>query len=103
MVDTQLPQVQAVAKAHGDHPAVTCLKWAIKRGHVPIPFSTTRKNYLSNLRATFEDPITDEELKLLEEADQNCRLVKGQVFLWEGAKGWEDLWDLDGTIPGWNG
>jgi alcohol dehydrogenase (NADP+) len=30
--------------------------------------------------------------------DRNCRLIKGQVFLWEGASGWEDLWDLDGTI-----
>ena len=32
------------------------------------------------------------------EIDQNNRLIKGQVFLWEGAKGWEDLWDVDGTI-----
>ena len=30
--------------------------------------------------------------------DRNCRLIKGQVFLWEGAEGWEDLWDLDGMI-----
>jgi hypothetical protein len=30
--------------------------------------------------------------------DKNCRLIKGQVFLWESAKSWEDLWDLDGTI-----
>jgi alcohol dehydrogenase (NADP+) len=34
----------------------------------------------------------------LAKADRNCRLVKGQVFLWKGAKGWEDLWDLDGGI-----
>ena len=30
--------------------------------------------------------------------DKNCRLIKGQVFLWETAKGWEDLWDLDGAV-----
>ena len=30
--------------------------------------------------------------------DKNCRLIKGQVFLWEGAGGWEDLWDPDGVI-----
>jgi hypothetical protein len=30
--------------------------------------------------------------------DRNCRLIKGQVFLWPSAQGWEDLWDLDGTI-----
>jgi hypothetical protein len=32
-----------------------------------------------------------EEMK---KAERNCRLVKGQVFLWAGASGWEDLWDL---------
>ena len=63
----------------------------------------TRKNYLSNLRCTFEDPLTDEEMELLKKADKNCRLIKGQVFLWEGADTWEDLWDIDGTIPGWHG
>ncbi len=31
-------------------------------------------------------------------ADKNCRLIKGQVFLWEGARGWEDLWDVAGVI-----
>ena len=25
-------------------------------------------------------------------------LVKGQVFLWEGAKDWHDLWDEEGFI-----
>ena len=35
--------------------------------------------------------------------ERNCRLIKGQVFLWEGAGDWLDLWDADGTIPGWNG
>lgn len=25
-------------------------------------------------------------------------LIKGRVFLWEGASGWKDLWDLNGTI-----
>jgi len=28
--------------------------------------------------------------------DRNCRLIKGQVFLWQGADSWEDLWDVDG-------
>ncbi|MDO5425675.1 MAG: aldo/keto reductase [Eubacteriales bacterium] len=103
VVDTQLPEVQAVAKAHGIHPATVCLKWAVQRGHMPIPFSTTRKNYLGNLRCTFEDPLTEEEMELLKKADRGCRLIKGQVFLWEGADSWEDLWDIDGTIPGWSG
>ena len=32
--------------------------------------------------------------------DRGCRLIKGQVFMWQSARGWEDLWDLDGTIAG---
>jgi hypothetical protein len=32
-------------------------------------------------------------MEALKKAEKQCRLVKGQVFLWSGAKGWEDLWD----------
>lgn len=42
--------------------------------------------------------MTPKEMEAIREDDKNCRLVKGQVFLWEGARGWEDLWDIDGTI-----
>lgn len=49
-----------------------------------------------------EDPLTEEEMDLIRKADKNNRLIKGQVFLWEGANSWEDLWDLDGTkVTGW--
>ena len=30
--------------------------------------------------------------------DRNCRLIKGQVFLWKEGQRWEDLWDLGGEI-----
>ena len=30
--------------------------------------------------------------------DRNCRLIKGQVFLWRDNQSWEDLWDVDGVI-----
>ena len=53
---------------------------------------------MSNLKCTTEDPLTDEEMTIIKGLEKNNRLIKGQVFLWEGAKGWEDLWDLDGTI-----
>jgi alcohol dehydrogenase (NADP+) len=45
-----------------------------------------------------EDPLTEEEMKEIEAIDKNCRLIKGQVFLWEGAKDWRDLWDEDSEI-----
>ena len=97
---TQLPEVLEVAKNHGVHPAVVCLKWAVQRGQIPIPFSVKEEQYVQNLRCVTEDPLTGEEMELLRRADRNCRLIKGQVFLWEGARGWEDLWDLDGVICG---
>ena len=44
--------------------------------------------------------LSDAEMAAIAAADKNCRLIKGQVFLWQGAHSWEDLWDLDGTITG---
>jgi alcohol dehydrogenase (NADP+) len=98
IVDIQMPEVVDAARRHGVHPAVICLKWAVQRGQIPIPFSIYANEYQSNLQCTLEDPLTPAEMDLIRTADKNCRLIKGQVFLWEGAKGWEDLWDLDGTI-----
>ena len=94
----EMPEIVEIAKAHGVHPAIICLKWAIKRGQIPIPFSVNENEYISNLRCVFEAPLTDAEMEKIKSADKNNRLIKGQVFLWESAKGWEDLWDLDGTI-----
>lgn len=98
VADTELPEIQEIAKAHNIHPAVVCLKWAVQRGQVPIPFSVKEPQYISNLKCATEDPLTEEEMQMIAKADKNCRLVKGQVFLWPGAESWEALWDLNGTI-----
>lgn len=103
LVDMDQEAVQAIARAHGIHPALVCLKWAAQRGQVPIPFTTKRRNALANLRALTEDKLTALEMEQMKGAERNCRLIKGQVFLWEGADTWQDLWDVDGTIPGWHG
>jgi alcohol dehydrogenase (NADP+) len=100
VADTEDPIVVKIAKAHNVHPAVICLKWAVQRGQVPIPFSVYPNEYTSNLKCTTEDPLSDAEMKELKGADRKCRLIKGQVFLWDGSKGWEDLWDEDGKIAG---
>ena len=42
--------------------------------------------------------LTVEEMEMIRKADKNCRLIKGQVFLWPGATDWQDLWDVDGEI-----
>lgn len=98
VADTQMPEIVEIAEAHHVHPAVICLKWAVQRGQIPIPFSVKEPQYISNLQCAAEDPLTDAEMERIRLADKNCRLIKGQVFLWKGARSWEDLWDLDGTI-----
>ena len=93
VADTELPEVLTVAQAHGIHSALVCIKWAVQRGSVPIPFSVNEKNYHSNLEAITGNHLTAQDMELLKKAERNCRLVKGQVFLWPGAQSWEDLWD----------
>lgn len=97
-VDIEDPVIVSIAKAHGLHPALICIKWAVQRGQVPIPMSANPRNYIANLRAAVEDPLTGDEMAAIAKIDRNCRLIKGQVFLWRAAKSWEDLWDLDGVI-----
>ncbi|SCP97037.1 aldo/keto reductase [Anaerobium acetethylicum] len=98
IADVQVPELVEIANAHNVHPAIVCLKWAVQRGQIPIPFSVREQQYVGNLKCVTEDPLTDREMGIMKSLDRNNRLIKGQVFLWEGAKGWEDLWDLDGVI-----
>lgn len=97
-VDIEDPVVVKIAERLQVHPAIVCLKWAFKRGHVAIPFSVKPAQMLSNLEASVSEPITDQEIEQLSTIDKNCRLIKGQVFLWKQNQDWEDLWDLDGII-----
>ena len=103
LVDIEQDVVRQIAEAHRIHPALVCLKWAAQRGQIPIPFSVKHDQYISNLRAVTVDPLTRVEMEALKAVDRNNRLIKGQVFLWPGADSWLDLWDIDGTIPGWGG
>ena len=96
--DIEDPVILKIAKAHNVHPAVICLKWAVRRGQIPIPFSIYRDQVLSNLASTIYDPLTDEEMDEISHIDKKCRLIKGQVFLWKDNQDWKDLWDEDGVI-----
>ncbi len=96
IADMQMPELRKIAEDHGVHPAIICLKWALQRGVLPIPFSV--HNYEANLRAAVTEKLTEEEMRVIATLERNNRLVKGQVFLWEGAKDWHDLWDEDGVI-----
>ena len=98
IADMQIPEFKAIAQAHGVHPAIIALKWAVQRGQIPIPFSIHEIEYVSNLQSTFTEPLTEEEMKVISTLEKNNRLVKGQVFLWEGANDWHDLWDENGVV-----
>lgn len=97
-VDLEDPVVLAIARAHETTPASICIKWAIQRGQVPIPFSVKASQYVASLAAAASADLTEDEMLAMSKIDRGCRLIKGQVFLWESANGWEDLWDLDGKI-----
>ena len=96
IADMQVPEFKAIAEAHGVHPAIICLKWAVQRGQIPIPFSIHEAEYVSNIESTMGWKLSDEEMATIATLEKNNRLVKGQVFLWPGATDWHDLWDEDG-------
>ena len=96
---TQDPVIVKIANRLGVHPAVICVKWAVQRGQVPIPFSTSRDHYLSNLEGLVSEPLTEADMHEISAIDRNCRLIKGQVFLWKEGQSWEDLWDVNGVTP----
>ena len=97
-IDIEDPEIIKIAGRLNVHPAVVCLKWAVQRGQITIPFSVKEDKLYNNLKGVTEGPLTAEEMDSISTIDKNCRLIKGQVFLWKEAKGWEDLWDLNGKI-----
>ncbi|MEM9034163.1 MAG: aldo/keto reductase [Actinomycetota bacterium] len=92
------PVIGAIASTHGVHPAAICLRWAVQRGQIPLPFSTDPAHQLDNLRAVTELRLSDEEMGRLADVDRSCRLIKGQVFCWRDDQPWQELWDPDGVI-----
>jgi alcohol dehydrogenase (NADP+) len=97
-VDLEDPVIVGIARRLGIHPAAVCIQWAVQRGQTPIPFSVSPRNYRANLEAAAGDPLSESDMAAIAAIDRNCRLIKGQVFLWKQNQSWEDLWDLDGVI-----
>jgi alcohol dehydrogenase (NADP+) len=97
-VDLEDPVIGGIARRLGVHPAAVCIRWAVQRGQTPIPFSIHPRNYRANLEAATGEPLTEADMAAIAGIDRNCRLIKGQVFLWKQDQPWGDLWDLDGVI-----
>jgi alcohol dehydrogenase (NADP+) len=96
--DMEDPVIVEIARRLKVHPAAVCLKWSVQKGAIPIPFSVNPVNILNNLRAVVSQPLSQEDMEAISKIDKNCRLIKGQVFLWKEGQTWEDLWDLNGEI-----
>jgi alcohol dehydrogenase (NADP+) len=92
------PVIVKISQRLGVHPATVCIKWAIQRGQIPIPMSVNPRNYLANLQAAILEPLTEQDMNDIALTDKNCRLIKGQVFLWKENQDWRDLWDEGGVI-----
>jgi diketogulonate reductase-like aldo/keto reductase len=92
------PVILNIAQRLGIHPAVVCIKWAVQRGQVSIPFSANHSNIVRNLEAVAGEPLGIADMDAIGAVDRNCRLIKGQVFLWKDNQSWEDLWDIHGEI-----
>lgn len=45
--------------------------------------------------------LSNQEMEVISKLDCNNRLVKGHVFLWNGATDWHDLWDENKKLVKW--
>ena len=74
-VDIEDPVVVKIAQRLNVHPAVVCVKWAVQRGQIPIPFSVYRNEYLGNIQSTIKELLTDEDVvPVLRVEDRRGRL-----------------------------
>ncbi len=95
-VDLEDQVIVEIAQRLKVTPAQVAIRWAVQRGQIPIPFSVN--HYYENIEAVVKVNLTDEDMKKISRIDKNCRLIKGQVFLWKDNQHWEDLWDVNGEI-----
>lgn len=101
VADTEMPEIVSIANEHGCHPAEICLAWAMQSGHTPIPFASREINIIKNLMVQNKIVLSREEMETISKLDCDNRLVKGHVFLWNGATDWHDLWDEGEKLVKW--
>ena len=83
-VDVEDPVIVAIAQRLGVHPAVVCIKWAVQRGADADSFLRQPRATISRIwKASSAPPLTDADMRAIAAIDRNCRLIKGQVFLWK--------------------
>lgn len=68
-----IPELAAIAKAHGKSIAQVLLRWDIQHGVVTIPKSTHRERIVGNA-AIFDFQLTPQEMARIDALDQNKRI-----------------------------
>lgn len=101
VADTEMPEIVSIANEHGCHPAEICLAWAMQSGHTPIPFASREINIIKNLMVRNKIVLSSDEMETISKLNCDNRLVKGHVFLWNGATNWHDLWDEGNKLVKW--
>ncbi len=101
VVDIEMPSVVGSRRPTAIHPAVVCLKWAAQRGQIPIPFSVKRGQVRREPALRDRGPAVARRDRAIAADDRAVRLIKGQVFLWEGASVLGGPLGRRRTIPGW--
>lgn len=64
-------------------------------------FASREVNIVNNILNSSLNLLVNTEIANFAEADSDCRLVKGDALLWNGARVWRDLWDLSGSLDKW--
>jgi hypothetical protein len=100
LADTEQPVVVEIAPAprHPPSAGLPQMGLAARSSTHPVFIQPEQVSGKSQMRDG--GPSQPREMEQMRSVERNCRLIKGQVFLWEGAGSWLDLWDIDGTIPG---
>lgn len=91
--ELQHPIIVEIARKHGVHPAVICIKWSVQNGLLPIPFTVEPNEYIANLKGILEDPLTAEEMEKISGVDCGCRIQRGNDYHWEGHRSWKEVWE----------
>lgn len=80
-----------LAKKYNKTPAEICIRWAVQRGTICIPKTTTVSRLAENINV-FDFELTEEEMASICSIDEGRRCVNGESCLPPDMK-WQDAWD----------
>ena len=86
------PAIVEIAKKNDVSPAQVLIKWAVARGTVVIPKSTTKEHIVANLES-IKIPLDEDDLKKISAIKRNFRYVTGEFYVTPGNP-YHNIYDL---------